>query len=304
MERVISLNVSQLDATADMTLPRWQHGGKWFYYGEHAIFSRIGGAGDAVLLLHGFPTASWDWSRMWTTLCRQHQVLVADMLGFGFSDKPKHYSYSIVDQADMQQGWLEALGIRRVHLLAHDYGCSVAQELLARDQEGVLPFTVASACFLNGGLFPEVHQPLLIQKLLCGRLGGLVSRVLTRQVFDYNISKIFGPAHRPSAAELDDFWQLLLYDNGRGILHRLIRFQEERRCHRHRWVGAMQAASQPLRMVCGMSDPVSGLAMADRYRTLIPNPDVVVLDGVGHYPHYESPQQVYEAVTAFWESIN
>lgn len=303
MERVVSLNVSQLDATADMTLPRWQQGGKWFCYGEHAIFSRIGGAGDAVLLLHGFPTASWDWSRIWAALCRQHQVLVADMLGFGFSDKPKHYPYSIVDQTDMQQGWLEALGIRRVHLLAHDYGCSVAQELLARDQEGTLPFSVASACFLNGGLFPEVHQPLLIQKLLCGPLGGLVSRALTRQVFDYNISKIFGPAHRPSAAELDDFWQLLLYDNGRGILHRLIRFQEERRCHRHRWVGAMQTAPQPLRMICGTSDLVSGLAMAERYRTLVPDPDVVTLEGVGHYPHYEAPQKVCEAVTAFWASI-
>ena len=50
--------------------------------------------------------------------------------------------------------------------MGHDYGDSVVQELLARDQEGSLPFRIGSVCFLNGALFPEVHNPLFIQKVL------------------------------------------------------------------------------------------------------------------------------------------
>ncbi|TBW54876.1 alpha/beta hydrolase [Marinobacter halodurans] len=299
MERVVSLDVAADGHHSDISVHRWQQAGKWFAYGEHAIFSRIDGRGDALLLLHGFPTASWDWNRIWSYLTPSHQVLVADMLGFGFSDKPVDYPYSLIDQADLQQGWLEAMGIRRVHLLAHDYGCSVAQELLAREQEGSLPFSIASACFLNGALFPEVHQPILIQKLLVGPLGGLVSRGLTRGVFDHNFSKLFGHQTRPSRSELNSFWQLLVYNNGRGILHRLIRYMDERRCHRNRWVGALQNAPQPLRLISGTADPVSGIAMADRYRQLIPLPDVIALDGIGHYPHYENPVQVFEAVRDF-----
>lgn len=300
MERVVSLDVDASKLTSGLTVQRWQQGGKWFSYGEHAIFSRMDGSGDVVLLLHGFPTASWDWNRLWGPLCQSHRVLVADMLGFGFSDKPVEYSYSLIDQADLQQGWVEALGIQRVHLVAHDYGCSVAQELLAREQEGALPFEIASACFLNGALFPEVHQPILIQHLLSGPMGGLISRGFTRRVFDHNFCKIFGPRTRPTRRELDQFWQLLLYNNGRGILHRLIRYMDERRCHRNRWVGALVAARQPLRLISGTADPVSGIAMADRYRQLIATPDVVALDGIGHYPHFENPVQVYEALRDFW----
>jgi len=280
-------------------LQRWQDAGKWFSYDGHAIFSRIDGEGEALLLLHGFPSASWDWHRLWPALTENYQVLAADMLGLGFSDKPVNYSYSITEQADIQQGWLEKLGIRRVHILAHDYGSSVAQELMARDQDGSLGFSIDSVCMLNGALFPEVHQPILLQKLLLGPMGGLVSRALTRRVFEYNLCKIFGPRTQPSRQELEDFWQLLIYNNGRGVVHRLIHFMEERRCHRHRWVGALQNARQPVRLIWGQSDPVSGRPMQARYEELIAKPDVVRLDNVGHYPHVEAPDAVIQAYRDF-----
>ncbi|MFN2360259.1 MAG: alpha/beta fold hydrolase [Marinobacter sp.] len=281
------------------TLESWQHEGKWFSYGGHAIFSRMAGQGDALVLLHGFPTASWDWNRLWPMLTQHHTVFTLDMLGFGFSDKPALYDYSIEDQADMIEGWIAGLGLKNVSLLAHDYGCSVAQELLARDQEGVLPFAIARVGFLNGALFPEVHTPLLIQKLLRSPLGGLISRGLTRRTFERNFRRLFGPGDAPSQKDMDDFWYLLTYNNGRGILHNLIHFMEERRCHRHRWVGALQNAKQPMRLISGVADPVSGAAMARRYRELIPEADVVSLRNVGHYPHFENAGEVYRAWREF-----
>ena len=72
-----------------------------------------------------------------------------------------HYDYSLMDQVDMVSGFLEKMHIQRPHFLVHDYGNSVLQELLARQLEGRLPFDIQSACFLNGGLFPEMHQPVL-----------------------------------------------------------------------------------------------------------------------------------------------
>ncbi len=282
-----------------ITLDQWQQGGKWFSYGEHAIFSRMEGSGDALVLLHGYPTASWDFSRMWSLLIQHYQVLTVDMLGFGFSDKPQRYRYSINDQADLQQGWIQELGLRRVHLLAHDYGCSVAQELLAREQEGALPFRIASVCFLNGALFAEVHRPLLIQKLLSGPLGGLVSRGMSRAAFEKNFRRVFGRTHQPTETEMSHFWQLLTYNNGRGILHRLIGFMEERRCQRDRWVTALQQAQQPMRVVYGMLDPISGTAMARRYRELISKADTIGLRGIGHYPHYECPNEIFQALRSF-----
>ncbi|WP_166256736.1 alpha/beta fold hydrolase [Marinobacter salicampi] len=304
MERVVPHYGGKTVAGTALSPEQWQNDGKWFNYGNHAIFSRIMGEGEPLVLLHGFPTASWDYSLLWPLFnLHKYRLLTLDMLGFGFSDKPVNYAYSIEDQADLQQGWIEALCLKNVHLLAHDYGCSVAQELLAREQEGLLRFRIASVCFLNGALFPEVHRPMMIQRLLSSPIGGLLSRGLTRSVFDANFCRLFSAERRPSQQELDNFWQLLTYNNGRGVLHRLIHYMEERRCHRNRWVQALQSAQQPMRLVSGTADPVSGAAMALRYRELVPSPDVVSLRGVGHYPHYESPAEVFRAFREFHQSF-
>lgn len=284
-------------------LRHWQEAGYWFRYGEHAIFSRIGGQGEPLVLIHGFPTASWDWHRLWPTLSAHYQVMAPDMLGFGFSDKPQNHAYSIIEQADMIQGWLEQMGVDRAHVLAHDYGATVAQELLARDQEGSLGFRIESVALMNAALFPEVHQPILIQKLLLGPLGGLMSRALTRRVFESSLGRIFGPATQPTRGDIEDFWQLLVYNNGRGVIHRIIHYMEERRVHRHRWVGALQAMQQPALLIWGGADPVSGQAMVQRYRELVSHDGIALLDGIGHYPHFEAPAETLHHYRAFRRRI-
>jgi pimeloyl-ACP methyl ester carboxylesterase len=85
-----------------------------------------------LVLIHGFPTASWDWVLLWDDLCRDYTVAALDMIGFGYSDKPVRYAYSILDQADLHDAFFAHLEIRACHLFVHDYGDTVAQELLAR----------------------------------------------------------------------------------------------------------------------------------------------------------------------------
>ena len=77
---------------------------------------------------------------------------------------------------------------------------------------------------------------------------------------------------------------------------------EERRRHRERWVGALRDAAGrgiPVRLIDGTEDPVSGGHMVARYRELIPDPDVVELAGVGHYPQTEAPDAVIDAARPF-----
>lgn len=284
-------------------LRHWQEAGCWFRYGEHAIFSRIGGQGEPLVLIHGFPTASWDWHRLWPALSEHYRVMAPDMLGFGFSDKPQDHAYSIIEQADMIQGWLEQMGMERVHLFAHDYGATVTQELLARDREGSLGFRIESVALMNAALFPEVHQPILIQKLLLGPLGGLVSRALTRRVFESSLGRIFGPGTQPTRRDIEDFWQLLIHNNGRGVIHRIIHYMAERRVHRPRWVGALQAMQQPALLIWGGADPVSGRAMLQRYRELVSDRGIALLDDIGHYPHFEAPAETLQHYLAFRRRI-
>ena len=117
-----------------IALDDWVAQGKVFRYRGHQIRWWEAGAGEPLLLIHGFPSGSWDWHYLWQALAERYRVIALDMIGFAFSDKPQHYPYSLLDQADLQQALMGSLDIAEYHVLAHDYGDSVAQELLARHE--------------------------------------------------------------------------------------------------------------------------------------------------------------------------
>lgn len=295
-----------------ISLAAWRAAGASFDYRGQEIFVRTGGdwSSDApvLVLIHGFPTASWDWLHQWGALCERYRVATLDMIGFGFSDKPRDYAYSIMDQADLFEAWLDSLGVSDAHILAHDYGDTVAQELLARHIEratdGSAGLKLKSVCFLNGGLFPEQHRPTFTQHLLHSPLGGLVSSMMTRARFEKGLSEVFGPNTQPSQEEFDAFWTMVTEKGGMpAIGHKLIRYITERRTHRDRWVGALVDSPVPLRVIDGALDPVSGAHMVAHYEALIPNPDTVLLDHVGHWPQLEAPCEVLDAFLDFQSRI-
>lgn len=288
------------------SLQDWQHHGQTHQYKSYPVFFRDDGRGPATLLIHGFPTASWDWHKLWPRLSQHARCITADMLGFGFSAKPRDHAYSIQDQADLFEDLLASRGVDQVHVLAHDYGDSVAQELLARflerERSGESGLRLLSVCLLNGGLFPETHHALPVQKLLNSPAGPLVSRLMNRRAFKRSFAAVFGPQSQPGADELEAFWQLLSLNGGTRIAHKLIRYINERQQQRERWVGALQQARIPVRLINGPLDPISGLHMTRRYRELVPQADIVLLEQIGHYPQVEAPTATLAAYRAFLDN--
>src|SRR5207344_1645713 len=120
---------------------------------------------------------------------------------------PGDFAYSVTASADQWQAFAQAKGLAELDVLAHDYGNTVAQELLARQLEGRLPFRIRSIAFLNGGLFPEATYPLALQKLLLGPWGPLVARLSSYRSFASSMRRIC--VVPPDDAHLREHWQLL-----------------------------------------------------------------------------------------------
>lgn len=291
-----------------MQFDNWKTSGQFFTYkNQFQIFYQEEGEGEFLLLLHGFPTASWDWQKVWEPLSKKYHLLAPDFIGFGYSDKPKKYQYSIHDQANVVENFLKIKNVKQAHVLAHDYGDTVLQELLARDidrrnakKEG---FQIQSVALLNGGLFPETHHARPIQKILISPIGGLFVNFLNRNLLKKSFDKIFGKDTKATDQEIDEFYDLMDHNGGKMIFHKLIRYMADRKQHRDRWVAALQNAPVPIRLIDGADDPVSGKHMTERYRELIPNPDIVLLDGIGHYPQTEAPEDVLKAYLEFREKV-
>ncbi len=261
--------------------------------GHRRVFVRVAGPEDAPLLtlLHGFPTSSLDWAPVFDRLAGERRLVALDFLGFGDSDKPKPHRYSLLEQADAVEAVWKLLGIERTALVAHDYGVSVAQELLARRDDRDLPVTLTSAAFLNGGMLPTLHRPLLVQRLLAHRfLGPVLTRLTSERTFRSGLRKVI--ARPVSDAELHEHWLALTNRGGRDLGHALLAYIDERRRFAARWEGAVARADVPLRFVWGPLDPVSGAHMLAELRLRRPDAAVAELAGVGHYPQLEDPDAV------------
>jgi pimeloyl-ACP methyl ester carboxylesterase len=276
-----------------VNLESWQKSGEFFDYNGLPIFFRRSQNQAAVtLLLHGFPSASWDWHKVWNALAEKYALLAFDMIGYGFSAKPADFNYTTFAQVDLLQALLEKLQVERVNIFAHDYGNTITQELLARRAENRLKFTIDSICFLNGALFPETHRPILAQKILISPLGFLFGKFITDSRFENSLASVFGKKTQPTREELNSFRRLFQHNGGRNIAHLLIRYMTERRTHRERWVGALEKADVPFRMINGLADPVSGAHLVQRFREIMPHTDIIELPEIGHYPQVEAPQTV------------
>lgn len=271
------------------TLDAWWAGGRRL---ENGVFTRADGDADApaVTWLHGFPTSSWDWAPLLEALGPGRRDVTLDFLGFGASAKPHGHDYRLVEQADLVEATWRAHGVEETALVAHDYGVSVAQELLARRRDGRLPVTLPAVTFLNGGLFPHLHRPIRIQKLMAGPLGPVLARLTSERRFTAALREVM--AIDPSEAELHEHWRAFSRDHGNRNVHRLLGYIAERRVHEERWVGALVADDLPKRFVWGPEDPVSGAHVLPTIRERMPEAEVHVLEGVGHYPQLEATDRV------------
>src|SRR5260221_9403747 len=148
-------------------LSRWQERGSTRQVFGRRIFHVDEGpkTAAAILVLHGFPTSSLDFSRALPVLSRAHRVVLHDHLGFGLSEKPTDYSYSLFEQAEIALGLWDSLGIKRGHIVAHDYGTSVATEIIAKRERGGLGFELLSVTLSNGSILRELASIKLAQKL-------------------------------------------------------------------------------------------------------------------------------------------
>ena len=286
-----------------MTLLAWKNSGQHFDFQGESIFYQSKGSGETLVLLHGFPTSSWDWEKIWNPLSEKYHVLAPDLLGFGFSDKPKNHTYAINQQADLVETLLNLKGIQSYHLLVHDYSVSVGQELMARligNSENNPK--ILSIAFLNGGLFPSQHRPLLIQKLLKSPIGFIIARLNSKKMLKNSFDKIFG-VQKASEEEINDFWTCIVHQDGNLILHKLIGYIQNRIDNKERWENALIAFKSPQILINGPLDPISGQHLANYYTKKVPNANVVLLEGVGHYPQTEAPEALLKAYFNFRNSI-
>lgn len=260
--------------------------------GKKVFYRYRNGTSNAfICFLHGYPTSSLDYVGVFEKIPSEFHVLAHDFLGFGQSDKPLDNNYLLSDQADLTLGLYESFGIEHMHLIAHDYGTSVATELIARNNNNELDFNLRSVTLCNGSMLIDMSKLRLIQKLLKSKwVGNLVAYLSSESTFQRNMKNIWFDKSRYKESEMKIHWDLLISKKGKKVLPRITRYIDQRYLNYERWVGGLSKSKLPYHILWAANDPVAVVEMAYRLDEIISDSHLTIIKNCGHYPMIEQEE--------------
>ena len=257
-----------------------------------SIFHTDRGEGAPILLLHGHPSSCHDWKGVCDRLESKARLIAFDMVGYGFSDKPEAFSYSIFQQADIAQGLVEELGLGEVHVVSHDISTSVHCELLARALDATLPFKILSSQFLNGSILQWVStEPASQNKFQANEtiFEGMKALPKVLETLPEILKSV--TVKRIPEEEYTLKQELMAFRDGHLRLAEQSVYMRERYIHADRWVGAMEKTN-PIRIAWAEDDPIANVAIGRELSQRIHQSGYVEWSGVGHFPNFEDPDFV------------
>jgi pimeloyl-ACP methyl ester carboxylesterase/2-polyprenyl-6-methoxyphenol hydroxylase-like FAD-dependent oxidoreductase len=247
-------------------------------------------ASEAVVFLHGNPGSGADWEPLLAVAGRRLRAVAWDAPGFGRSDA-EGFRQSVPDHAAFVGRALEALGIERAHLVAHDFGGPWGLAWAAGD-----PDRFASAVLIGTGALPGYRWHALARLWRTRGAGELFMATTTRAGFRALLRR-GNPRGLPRAfvdRMYDDF------DRGtrRAVLD-LYRSVDDVGEAGERLAAALRPLDRPALVLWGRRDPYLPVAHAERQRDAFPSAEVRVLDGSGHWPFADDPAAVADALDRF-----
>ena len=285
-----------------MTSNEWKSKGNFLQVNNNRLFvidtnNGINTSQKSMVILHGYPTSSFDYYKVLPELSVNYRVILHDHLGFGFSDKPKDVDYSLVTQADIALELWRQLGLKKIFLFAHDYGTSVATEIIARYNANELDIEIEQLILTNGSIHIELSQLRTIQKLLKHKiLGKYVAKLTNFPIFRKNMKNIYFDTSRVTDNELKEMWKLIELNGGRKVIHKLTQYINERYLHWNRWVGALKETQIPTKIIWAKNDPIAVPAIAKLLSKEITNNTLYWLENTGHFLMLENPKGLMKLI--------
>jgi len=275
-----------------------------------------GNSENTLILIHGFPTSSFDYFEIIDNLSEDYRVVAFDHIGFGFSDKPSNYTYSLVDQAEQALALWRHLAISEAHIVSHDMGDSVLTEILSRHQRGMLPDYFnnffKSITFTNGGMVYDLINKRASQKILNSPVGRYINQItcrldktsLGRKFGGAQLGSVWSPSygnHEKKLHDIQNIEMLNKYKNGNCMMYKTISYLSDRARFEPRWLESLSQLKLPIQLLWGDADAVSPMDIPQTLAKLI-NPDFLtftVFPNTGHFLALERPELLIDRIKNF-----
>jgi pimeloyl-ACP methyl ester carboxylesterase len=278
------------------------------------IFHVEAGDPDApvVLLVHGWPTSSIDWFDVAGRLSTRFRVCALDFPGYGFSDKPQEWGYSLARDEELLEFYLsEVIGADAGVVVGHDRGDSVALLLAARCAQGRPVMRLEHLVLSNGNIFLPLSNLTRFQRqVLDADSWTQVAAMMTPSLLAEGMgASTFTPPRKAGDPEVEALTATFAHNNGIKVLHEGIQYLVERSENEHRWLTALAATPFPVTVIWGLGDTVSPPRVAsyvwNEYLMLKPGGNrLYFIPDANHYLQVDRPDAFVKVLLHALEPAN
>lgn len=286
------------DPTADWR-PLYPFESHWLALDGHRYHYLDEGQGEVLLLVHGNPTWSFYWRNLITALRDRYRVIAVDHMGCGLSDKPADYPYRLAQHVGNLQRLIEALGLERVTLLAHDWGGAIGLGAATESPRRFARYVMFNTAAFRSRDIPwriAVCRAPMIGRLMVQGLNGFAQAALEMAV-----------CHHERMTRAVRAGLLAPYDNWshRQAIYRFVEDIPLRPSHpsyERLWQierGLPALAERPWMFVWGMRDWCFTPRFLDRFLEFVPGAEVHRLADAGHYVVEDAHERIVPLVADF-----
>jgi pimeloyl-ACP methyl ester carboxylesterase len=282
----------------------WEENRSNVFHAEHSRFADVDGvrvhfqevgASDrpVVFLIHGFASSNLVWSKVLLELADQgFRVIAPDLLGYGYSAKPRDLEYTIGRQSKMVVGLMNQLGIERANIVGSSYGGAIAATI-ALDHPSLVDKLVLVGAVTNN----RPTRYLLMRLFGSPVIGDILSPLVvgSRRLLRMRMKRVYDRHSWPMDERRVQARHLPLATRGthRAIIRTVRRWDAERISRDAHLI------TQPTLVLWGDRDREVPVADGHRLNEDIPNSRLKIFEACGHLPHEEYPDEFVEVVTRF-----
>ena len=250
----------------------------------------------AVVFVHGSSGMGRDWTPLLEAVSESARCIAPDMPGYGASDKPADFSYTVEGYARHLDRLLGIIGVRRVHLVTHDLGGPWGLAWAASRPQDLLSLTLVSIGALPGyrwHRFARLYRLPMIGELVLATAGRLATaralqRGSLRPVPEWFVDEIVAEYRDPGTRRAVLAFYRATPDLGAATVAS---------------AAALRRADPPTLVIWGAGDPYVPVRYAELQHQFFPRAEVVVFPDSGHWPLVDDPEAVTGAVVVFLKGL-
>jgi pimeloyl-ACP methyl ester carboxylesterase len=251
------------------------------------------GEGPPLVFLHGFAASSYSWREVAQALSISHRTVCVDLMGFGFSAKPRGESYTLGRQASLLHDLMLELDLRGATLVGHSYGGGICLSLMRRCEalDVARLVLVGSMCYrMRLSWFLE-----LLRTPVLGR--GCIEVMPARLAMRFALRKAYHREDRIKSETVAHYAERLRSPGARAALVETARHIIP--ADADELIASYPGISVPTLVLWGRHDGVIRLALGERLAREIPAAQLAIIGDCGHSPQEEMPQEMVQAIGAF-----